>query len=100
MGDVPALHRIFRIGKARVWGPETLVLPMQLTAAGKYRPTSFENWEYGLAAVIYGLGSDGAMHTLHNSPFLLPCRQTVVKHRQDFKLRVTVGNVKISDIDM
>ncbi|RXW14911.1 hypothetical protein EST38_g10936 [Candolleomyces aberdarensis] len=41
---------------------------------------------------------NGALHALHKSPFSFPCQQTVVKHHQDFKLRVTVGDVKISDI--
>ncbi|KAJ2933848.1 hypothetical protein H1R20_g3247, partial [Candolleomyces eurysporus] len=71
---------------------------MRLAVAGGYRPASFEKWEYDLAAVIYELGGDGALHALHKSPIAFPCRQTVIKHRQDFKLRLTVGEIKISDI--
>jgi hypothetical protein len=71
---------------------------MQLAVDGKYRPASFSELEYDLAAVVYELGGDGALHALHKSPFAFPCRQTVVKHRQDYRLRITVGDIKISDI--
>jgi len=51
-----------------------------------------------LATVIYELGGGAALYALQKSPFAFPSRTTILERRQDFKLRITVGDVKMLDI--
>ena len=65
---------------------------------GSYHPRSYSDLELDLATAIYELGGGAALHALHKSPFAFPSRASIIDRRKDFQLRVTVGEVKMSDI--
>lgn len=65
---------------------------------GKYRPRNYSELELDLATAIYELGGGAALHALHNSPFAFPSRTTLIDRRQDFRLRISVGSVKMEDL--
>jgi hypothetical protein len=71
---------------------------MRMALAGDYHPRSYSDLEIELATVIYELGGGAALHALHNSPFAFPSRKTIFEHRREFRLRITVGAVKMTDI--
>jgi hypothetical protein len=70
--SVPALPRLFWIGKTRGWSAEYLLGQMHKAMKGEYCPASFSKMEYNLAAVVYELGGNTALHALHKSPFCFP----------------------------
>ncbi|KAF8074685.1 hypothetical protein FPV67DRAFT_1619269 [Lyophyllum atratum] len=96
--DVPALHRIFKNSKRRSWSAEHLLEKIKMALAGDYRARSYSDLEIELATVVYELGGDAALHALHNSPFVFPCRNTLLEHRREFRLHITVGAITMSDI--
>ena len=57
-----------------------------------YRPQNYSNLEFDSQSP-YKLGGHGgaAPHTLHNSPFVLPTRTTLIDRLIDFWLHITVG---------
>ena len=96
--DVPALHRIFKNGKIRGWSIEKLLDKIRLAVDGTYHAKNFSDLEFDLATTIYELGGGAALYALQKSPFSFPSRTTILEHRQNFKLCITVGEVKMSDI--
>ncbi|KAJ3547310.1 hypothetical protein NMY22_g1704 [Coprinellus aureogranulatus] len=96
--DVPALHRIFRVGWKYSWSVDKLLSQMELALIGKYKPYSFSKLEFDLAAAVYEIGGGAALYALHNSPFALPCERTVHAHRKNYYITISSGKVKISDI--
>ncbi|KAJ7439531.1 hypothetical protein B0H11DRAFT_2355829 [Mycena galericulata] len=50
------------------------------------------------AVLMYELGGGAALHALNKSPYMLPSRHIIAEMRRQQNLRITVGNVKISDI--
>jgi hypothetical protein len=96
--DIPGLHRILKNSKCWGWSVEKLLDKARQALDGKYHPKNFSDLEFDLAIVIYELGGAAALYALHKSPFAFPARETLVNRRQDFKLRITVGPVKMSDI--
>jgi len=65
---------------------------------GTYHPKNFSELEFELATAIYELGGGAALYALQKSPFAFPSRTTILERRQDFKLHITVGEVKMLDI--
>lgn len=96
--DIYGMHRIFKNAKRRHWSVEHLLEMLQKAKEGSYRPKNFDDFEYDLATVIYELGGGAALHALHHSPFAFPAISTITERRQDFKIRVTVGSLAISDV--
>ncbi|KAF8150236.1 hypothetical protein B0H34DRAFT_811419 [Crassisporium funariophilum] len=96
--DVPGLHRIFKNAKHRSWSMEKLLKMTQMASEGTYRAKNFSDLEFDLATTIYELGGGAALYALQKSPFAFPSRTTILERRQDFKLRITAGQVKMSDI--
>ncbi|KAF9530963.1 hypothetical protein CPB83DRAFT_874875 [Crepidotus variabilis] len=96
--DVPGLHRILCNAKFDNWSPEKLLDMLRESLTGNYHPQSYNQFEYDLVSAIYELGGDAAVHLLHNSPFALPSRSTMVEHRRHISIRISTGKPKISDI--
>ncbi|KAJ3537998.1 hypothetical protein NMY22_g5352 [Coprinellus aureogranulatus] len=96
--DIPALHRIFRVGWKYSWSVDKLLEQMESALIGKYVPYSFSQLEFDLAAAVYEIGGGAALYALHKSPFALPCERTVQAHRKSFNLTISSGKVRISDI--
>jgi hypothetical protein len=70
---------------------------MQQAIDGTYHVCSYLYLKPDPAKMIYELGGGAAFHALHNSPFASPSRSTLIERRQDFKLCITIGAVKMSD---
>ncbi|KAK6995563.1 hypothetical protein R3P38DRAFT_3223442 [Favolaschia claudopus] len=51
-----------------------------------------------LATLVYELGGGAALYALNKAPIMLPSRQTIAEARRELSLRITVGDVKVSDI--
>ncbi|KAF9522601.1 hypothetical protein CPB83DRAFT_733454, partial [Crepidotus variabilis] len=96
--DVPALHRIFKQCKRRNWSIEKLVEKIRDALAGKYHPKNYSDVEYDLATTIYELGGGATLFALHKSMFAFPCLSTLDERRQEFKLRISIGSLKMSDL--
>ncbi|THH17691.1 hypothetical protein EUX98_g9079 [Antrodiella citrinella] len=96
--DVPGLHRIFKNSMWNNWSAEKLLEKVAMARDGKYLPRNYSPWEFDLAIAIYELGGAAALHALHNSPFALPTRTTLIDRRKDFHIRISIGSVNISDI--
>jgi hypothetical protein len=96
--DVYAVHRLFKNAKSMNWGTGKLLKRVKETIEGKYHAKNFSELELDLATVIYELGGGAALHALHNSPFGFPCRNTLSERRTEFKLRISVGTVRMEDL--
>ncbi|TFK17475.1 hypothetical protein FA15DRAFT_734848 [Coprinopsis marcescibilis] len=93
--DVPALHRIFRNAHKFGCGSKKLLEKVTSAIDGKYHAKNFVDWELDLAILIY---NNGALHVLHNSAFAFPCRQTLAERRSEYKLRISIGDLQMSDL--
>jgi hypothetical protein len=71
---------------------------MRIALEGKYRPRNYSELELDLATAIYEFGGGAALHALHNSPITFPSRTTLIGRRQDFRLQISIGSVKMVDI--
>ncbi|KAF9470751.1 hypothetical protein BDN70DRAFT_939453 [Pholiota conissans] len=96
--DIPGLHRIFKISNQYGWSAEKLMEKTQKALDGVYHPKSFSDLEFDLATTIYELGGSAALYALQKSPLSPPARTTLISRRQDYKLRMTVGSVTMTDI--
>jgi hypothetical protein len=91
---------IFLTSKRRDWSAarDQLLEMMQQAIDGTYHVVcGYLDLELDLAKMIYEFGGGAALHALHNSPFAFPSRSTIIERRQDFKLCITIGAVKMSD---
>jgi hypothetical protein len=96
--DIPGLHRIIKNSKHGGWSAEKLLDKTRKALNGTYHPKNFSDVEFDLATAIYELGGGAALYALQKSPFAFLSRTTLISRRQDFKLCITVGSVKMSDI--
>ena len=96
--DVPGLHRIFKNAKLFNWSSQMLLKKALMALDGKYHPKNFSKLEFDLATTIYELGGGAALYALEKSPFAFPSRTTLLERRQDYKLRITVGEIAMLDI--
>jgi hypothetical protein len=96
--DVYALHRLFRNAKSMNWSIERLLEMVKRLIDGSYHAKGYSDLELDLAVVVYELGGDAALHALHNSPFGFPCRNTLSQRRSEYKLRISVGSVRMDDL--
>ncbi|KAF8194408.1 hypothetical protein K438DRAFT_1969027 [Mycena galopus ATCC 62051] len=69
-----------------------------LAIEGKYHPRNYTDFEKELAILIYELGGRGALYALNEAQIMLPSRDTIADIRRKHSLRITVGDVTISDI--
>jgi hypothetical protein len=60
---------------------EQLLERVKMDLAGEYHARNYSDLEIELATVIYELGDDTALNTLHNLPFVFPPRNTLVDLR-------------------
>jgi predicted RecA/RadA family phage recombinase len=71
---------------------------VELAIEGKYHARNYTDLDVDLAILIYELGGGAALHALNHSPIQLPSRHTIADVRRQHRLRITVGDVKMSDI--
>jgi len=71
---------------------------IRMALDGLYHPKNYSDLEIDLATVVYTLGSAATLHALHKSPFLFPSRVTLLDQGDNSQHRITVGEIKMSDI--
>jgi hypothetical protein len=71
---------------------------VELAINGKYHARNYTDLDVDLAVLIYELGGGAALHALNHSPVMLPSRHSIADVRREHRLRITVGEVKITDI--
>ncbi|KAK7001723.1 hypothetical protein R3P38DRAFT_2795761 [Favolaschia claudopus] len=98
LNEVPGLSRLFSTAKKEGWSPKKTAEHCLLAVEGKYHPRNYTEFDRELATLIYELGGGAALYALNKSPIMLPSRQTIAETRRELNLRITVGNVKVSDI--
>ncbi|KAF8966237.1 hypothetical protein BDZ97DRAFT_1992409, partial [Flammula alnicola] len=78
---------------------EKLLEMVQKALDGTYHAHSYSDLELDLTTAIYELGGGAALYyALHKSPFAFSARITLIERCQDFRLRITVGAVTMTDI--
>ncbi|KAJ7458447.1 hypothetical protein FB451DRAFT_1406225 [Mycena latifolia] len=96
--EVPGLPRLFSNAHKEGWSPTKTAEKTQLAIEGKYHPRNYTELDIDLAILIYELGGGAALHALNKPPIMLPSRHTIADIRRQHNLRITVGDVRISDI--
>jgi hypothetical protein len=69
-----------------------------LAFEGKYHPHNYTSLDMDLAILIYELGGGAALYALNKAPISLPSRHTIAEERRQISLRITVGDVKVTEI--
>ncbi|KAJ6584216.1 hypothetical protein B0H10DRAFT_1961936 [Mycena sp. CBHHK59/15] len=95
--QVKASHTCSPMQRRRVGVPETAE-KSHLTIDRKYHPRNYTKFDKDLAILIYELGGGAALYALNKAPIMLPSRHTIANTRGELNLRITVGDVKVSDI--
>ncbi|KAJ7814333.1 hypothetical protein B0H14DRAFT_3747783 [Mycena olivaceomarginata] len=93
---VPGLERLLSNGKKAGWGVSKIKDKAGLAIEGKYHVRNYTTADIDLATLICDLGGGGALHALNHSPKQLPSQHTIADARRQHRLRITVGEVKIS----
>ncbi|KAJ7702667.1 hypothetical protein B0H17DRAFT_1194559 [Mycena rosella] len=96
--EVPGLSRLLSNAQKEGWSASKTVAKAELAIDGKYHPKNFTELDKDLAILIYELGGGAALHALNKAPIMLPSRHTIADIRCQHNLRITVGDVNISDI--
>ncbi|KAJ7251090.1 hypothetical protein C8J57DRAFT_1078413 [Mycena rebaudengoi] len=96
--DVPGLPRLISNSKTLGWGVSKTADMTVKAIKGEYHAKNCTEFNMDLAVLIYELGGGAALYALNKSPFMLPSRHTIADIRRQYSLRITVGDVKISDI--
>ncbi|KAJ7681305.1 hypothetical protein B0H17DRAFT_943220, partial [Mycena rosella] len=95
---VPGLPRLLSNAHKEGWSATKAAEKAQLAVAGKYHARNYTEFDKDLAILIYELGGGAALYALNKAPVMLPSRYTIADIRRQHNLRITVGDVKISDI--
>ncbi|KAJ7884423.1 hypothetical protein B0H13DRAFT_1542652, partial [Mycena leptocephala] len=95
---VPGLYRLLSNAKTAGWNIEKTIEKALKALQGKYHPRNYTEFEKDLAILIYELGGGAALHALNKAPIMLPSRHAIANIRRNHALRITAGDVKISDI--
>ncbi|KAJ7936419.1 hypothetical protein B0H13DRAFT_1589586, partial [Mycena leptocephala] len=95
---VPGLYRLLSNAKTGGWSIEKTSEMARNALQGKYHPRNYTEFDKDLAILIYELGGGAALHALNKAPIMLPSRHAIADIRWNHSLRITVGDVKISDI--
>ncbi|KAJ7720806.1 hypothetical protein B0H16DRAFT_1335823 [Mycena metata] len=98
VNEVPGLYQLLSNTAKEGWGVEKTDDMAHLALDGKYHARNYPLFHKELAVLMYELGGGTALHALNKSPFMLPSHHTIAEMRRQQNLRVTVGDVKISDI--
>ncbi|KAJ7705557.1 hypothetical protein B0H17DRAFT_913672, partial [Mycena rosella] len=96
--EVPGLPRLLSNAKKDGWGISKTSQKIALAINGDYHPRNYTTFDKDLAILIYELGGGAALHALNKAPVMLPSRHAIADIRRQQRLRITVGDVKISDI--
>ncbi|KAJ6543118.1 hypothetical protein B0H19DRAFT_958053, partial [Mycena capillaripes] len=95
---VPGLPRLLSNSKNEGWSTTKTVEKSQLAIDGKYHPRNYTEFDRDLATLMYELGGGAVLYALNKAPIMLPSRFTIAEARRETNLRITVGDVKVSDI--
>lgn len=71
---------------------------VQLSLDGAYVAKGYSDLEYDLATVVYELGGGHCLTALQNSSFAFPSRNVLFERCQEYKLNITIGKPRISDL--
>ncbi|KAJ6550750.1 hypothetical protein B0H10DRAFT_2242551 [Mycena sp. CBHHK59/15] len=82
INKVPGLQRLLSNAHKEGWSPPKTAEKAQLAIDGKYHARNYTEFDKDLAILVYELGGGAALYALNKAP----------------NLRITVGDVKISDI--
>ncbi|KAK6987989.1 hypothetical protein R3P38DRAFT_2805236 [Favolaschia claudopus] len=96
--NVPGLPRLLSTAKKEGWSARKTTQKSQLAIEGKYHARNYTEFDRDLAILIYELGGGAALYALNKAPTMLPSRFTIAEERRAQNLRITVGDVKMSDI--
>ncbi|KAK6981468.1 hypothetical protein R3P38DRAFT_2578443, partial [Favolaschia claudopus] len=96
--NVPRLPRLLSTAKKEGWSARKTTQKSQLAIEGKYHARNYTEFDRDLAILIYELGGGAALYALNKAPTMLPSRFTIAEERRAQNLRITVGDVKMSDI--
>ncbi|KAJ7121698.1 hypothetical protein C8R44DRAFT_877079 [Mycena epipterygia] len=95
---VPGISRLLSNAKKEGWSISKTSDIVLRAIQGKYHPWNYTDFDRDLAILIYELGGGAALYALNKSPIMLPSRQTISAIRRNHSLRITVGDVKVSDV--
>ncbi|KAJ7120362.1 hypothetical protein C8R44DRAFT_877798 [Mycena epipterygia] len=95
--EVPGKSRLFSNAKKDGWGPMKTSEKIRLAIRGQYHPRNYTGFDKDLAILIYQLGGGAALYALNKAPIMLPSRHIIAELRGQHNLRITVGDVKITD---
>ncbi|KAJ7088428.1 hypothetical protein B0H15DRAFT_982116, partial [Mycena belliarum] len=98
VNEVPGISRLLSTAKKEGWGTKKTTEKCQLAIDGEYHPRNYTKLDRDLAILIYELGGGAALYALNKAPIMLPSRFTIAEARREQNLRITVGDVKITDI--
>ncbi|KAJ7479108.1 hypothetical protein FB451DRAFT_1131301 [Mycena latifolia] len=96
--QVPGLPRLLSNAKKEGWSPLKTSEKITLAIKGEYHPRNYTEFDVDLAILIYELGGGAALYALNKAPVMLPSRHTIADVRRQHSLRITVGDVKVTDI--
>ncbi|KAJ6569699.1 hypothetical protein B0H10DRAFT_2354990, partial [Mycena sp. CBHHK59/15] len=96
--NVPGLPRLLSTAKKEGWSVSKTCSKVRLAIQGHYHPRNYTELDTDLSILIYELGGSAALHALNKAPIMLPSCHTIADIRRQHSLRITVGDVKISDI--
>jgi hypothetical protein len=98
VNDVPGLSRLLSTAKKEGWSTAKTAEQSQLAIDGKYHPRNYTEFDRDLAILMYEIGGGAALYALNKAPIMLPSRFTIAETRRELNLRISVGDVKVSDI--
>ncbi|KAJ6607098.1 hypothetical protein B0H10DRAFT_2166920 [Mycena sp. CBHHK59/15] len=98
VNNVPGLPHLLSNAKKEGWSARKTAEKSQPAIDGKYHPQNYTEFDKDLAIFIYELGGGAALYALNKAPIMLPSRHTIADTRGELNLRITVGDVKVSDI--
>ncbi|KAJ7139440.1 hypothetical protein C8R44DRAFT_867592 [Mycena epipterygia] len=98
VNEVPGLSRLLLNAKKEGWSTVKTAEKSQLAIDGKYHARNYTEFDKDLTILIYELGGGAALYALNKAPIMLPSRFTIAETRRELNLRITVGDVKVSDI--
>ncbi|KAJ7830763.1 hypothetical protein B0H13DRAFT_1915782 [Mycena leptocephala] len=98
VNDVPGLSRLLSTAKKEGWSTAKTAEQSQLAINGKYHPRKYTEFDRDLAILMDEIGVEAALYARNKAPIMLPSRFTISETRRELNLRITVGDVKVSDI--
>ncbi|KAF7364233.1 hypothetical protein MSAN_01082900 [Mycena sanguinolenta] len=96
--NVPGLPWLLSNSKKEGWSIPKTTEKSQLALDGKYHPRNYTEFDNDFTTLMYELVGGAALYALNKAPIMLPSRKTIDASCRELNLRITVGNVKVSDI--